>query len=120
VETETVDGREKVTLFVCEPEPEFVRDRDKVEVSGEPDTVWAVTAVVAVGCLIELKGAGASARTVTLEFEENLRLNLSAVVALRRRMDSEGKEGSDGGMAIGGRVRERSRECREAGVGEGS
>ena len=125
-DTEVVLGRENVTPFVLVELPDSLRSiwNGARSVSGEADTVCAVTAVVGLdGLMTGTKGEG-SARTVTIELVEILRLFVLSVVLvlLRVSRDSDGKVGRDGGTANAGRRRSGSDTfaCRDTGVGEGS
>lgn len=90
-DTDIVDGREKVTLVVRVDPLESLRVGGK----GLPSSV--VTAVVGVGLegvigLVEF-------RIVDMDATEGLlRAVLLMVVDVRRRVDSEGREGKGGGI----------------------
>lgn len=125
-DTELVLGRENVTPFVRDELPDSLRSiwNGARSVSGEADTVCVVTAVVGLdGLMTGTKGEG-SARTVTIELVEILRLLVLSVALelLRVSKDSDGKVGRDGGTANAGRRRSGSETLadRDTGVGEGS
>ena len=96
-DTDIVDGRENVTLVVRV---------DPFRAGGKLLPSSVVTAVVGVGS----EGAIGLAefRIIDMDATEGLwRVVLLTVVDVRRRIDSEGREGRGGGIDIGGRVRAR-------------
>lgn len=117
-DTEDDDGFENVTPFECMEVTESALAAE-APASEEPEfeTVVVVTAVVVLAGLI-MEGREGSARTVMFEFDEILRRVRSELPEACMMSDSEGRVERDGGMAMGGKPRDRG--FRDAGVGEGS
>lgn len=93
-------------------------------VSGDAETVCVVRAVVGLEGLMTGTNVEGSARTVTIELDEILRLFVLSdePVLLRVSSDSDGTVDRVGATESGGRRRSGSTTCacRETGVGEGS
>lgn len=126
VDTDVVEGREKVTPFEREELPDSLLNSGNgaAPLSGDRDTVAVVTAVVGLEGLMDGVNGVGSGRIVTMELAEILRLLSLSVeveaideVLLRVRSLSEGRVGRGGNARWLGR---EACDCLERGVGEGS
>ena len=110
--TETGDGRENVTPFVCAELDEDVLLRGVPNSTGlslNTEAVVAVVIAVVVFGGFMTGGSDDSARTVMLELVEDfLRSFLSRIEVALPKRDSDGSVDSEGGIDIGASVRERS------------
>lgn len=123
VDTDVVDGREKVMPFEREELPDSLLSSGNgaAPLSGDSDTVAVVRAVVGLEGLMDGVNGVVSGRTVTMELAEILRLLSLSVevevevvnddVLLRVRSLSEGRVGREGATARGGSARWLGREA---------